>query len=157
MGEQATSDWYTSAAVSGAVHAAAGAVAFGVLAPLTVLGLDVWDAHVEHTVAAPSWDVGTLVGMLYLAVVAGIFALVPAVLLGGVLGAANGAVARHRSGRTVSSAVAMGLVVGLLVGVLVPPLVLGRDVLLWLRLLTGLVAGAACAVHLRYLARRVTP
>ena len=80
------------------------AEAFGVLAPLTVLGLDVWDAHVEHTVAAPSWDVGTLVGMLYLAVVAGIFALVPAVLLGGVLGAANGAVARHRSGRTVSGA-----------------------------------------------------
>jgi ABC-2 type transport system permease protein len=72
VGEQATSDWYASAAVSGAVHAAAGAVAFGVLAPLTLLGLDTWDAHVEHTVAAPSWDAGTVLGLLYvLPIVAG--------------------------------------------------------------------------------------
>ena len=154
MGEQATSDWYASAAVSGAVHAAVGAVLFGVLAPVTVLGMDLWDAHVQHSVTAPSWDAGALVGLLYLAVVAGMLALVPAVLVGGALGAANGAVARHPSGRTLPAALAVGLLVGLLVGVLVPPFVLGRDVHLWLRLLTGLVAGAASAVHLRYLVCR---
>ncbi len=154
MREQATSDWYASAAASGAVHAAAGAVLFGVLAPLTVLGMDVWDAHVGDSVTGPSWDAGTLVGLLYLALLAGMVALVPAVLLGGVLGAANGAVAQHPAGRTPAGALAVGLVVGLLVGGLVPALVLGGDVLLWLRVLTGVVAGAACAVHLRYLARR---
>lgn len=157
MGEQATSDWYASAALSGAVHAAVGAAVFGVLAPLTLLGLDLWDAHVEHTAIPPSWDAASLAGMLYLAVLAGMFALVPAVLLGGALGAANGALSRHPAGRTLPGALAAGVVVAVAVGLLVPPLVLGRDVLLWLRVLTGVVAGAACAVHLRYLVRRATP
>ena len=154
MGERATSDWYASAAVSGAAHAAVGALLFGVLAPLTVLGMDVGDARVEGSVTGPSWDAGALVGLLYLALLAGMIALVPALLLGGVLGAANGAVARRPTGRTMAGALAVSLVVGLLVGGLVPALVLGGDVLLWLRLLTGIVAGAACAVHLRYLVRR---
>jgi hypothetical protein len=152
-----TSEWYTSAALSGVGHAALGAVAFGVLTPVTMLGMDLWDAHVRHTVAAPDTSTGSVVAALYIAVLAGSVALVPAVLLGGVLGAANGAVAMHPTGRSTWAALAVGLVAGVLVGVLVPPLVLGRDVLLWLRLLTGLVAGVACAAHLRHCVRRLTP
>ena len=150
-----TSQWYAAAALSGAAHAAGAAVVFAVLTPTILVGLDYWDAYVSEATSPPSADVATVMSALYIALLAGAIALVPAVLLGGALGAGNGRLALSRTGRTWPAAVALAVVIGSVVGALLPRVLLGGGVETWLCVLTGVVAGPACAAHLRYLVRRV--
>jgi hypothetical protein len=85
-----TSQWYAAVALSGAAHAAGAAVVFAVLTPTILVGLDYWDAYLSEATSPPGADVATVMGALYIALLAGAIALVPAVLLGGALGAGNG-------------------------------------------------------------------
>lgn len=151
-----SSRWSAVAVGSGVVFAASGAVGFGVLAPLTLLGMDLWSAHVTHTTAPLSGGATErVVAALFVFMVAVMAALVVSVPLGAALGFGNGVLARTRPGRSWPAAVAVASVVGVFAGAGLPRLVLGDDVLPWLQVLTGLVSGAACGAHLRYLAGRV--
>ncbi|MEO7982345.1 MAG: hypothetical protein ABI807_15820 [Sporichthyaceae bacterium] len=147
--------WSAVAVGSGVVFAASGAVAFGVLAPLTLLGMDLWTAHVTHTTAPPSGGAAeATAAALVVFVIAVSVALVVSVPVGAALGFGNGVLARTAPGRSWPTAVTVAAVVGVACGAGLPRLLLGRDVLPWLEVLTGLVAGAACGAHLRYLAGR---
>jgi hypothetical protein len=154
VAREGTSEWYAAAAVSGAVHAAGAAVVFAVLTPTVIFGLDLWGAYVADASSPPSADMAIVVAALYLAGLAGAIALVPALLLGGVLGAGNGRLALTRGGRTWPAAVALAVVIGSVVGAVLPRALFGGGVETWLGVLTGVVAGPACAAHLRYLVRR---
>ncbi len=144
---------------TGVAFAAAAAVAFGLLAPVTLLGMDLWSAHVTHITAPPTGGAVETVGAALLVfMIAVSAALVVSVPLGALLGYVNGVLVRTARGRSWPAAVGVAVLVGVPGGIGVPMLVVGGDVLAWLQVLTGLVSGAACGAHLRYLAgaRRTT-
>ncbi len=152
---RARTPWSAVAVGTGVVFAASGAAAFGVLAPLTLLGMDLWSAHVTHTTAPLTGGAVETVGAALLVfMIALSAALVVSVPLGALLGLGNGVLARSAWGRSWPATVVVAVLVGVLGGIGVPMLVVGGDVLAWLQVLTGLVGGAACGAHLRYLAGR---
>lgn len=148
--------WYVRGAVSGSVLGVGAGVVFGVLTPVVLVALDLYDAYVRHVVAPPSGGVGGFVVVALLVfMVATLTAATLGLPLGGAVGAMHAVVARFRPGRSVAAPVVDAALVGVGAAWVVPALVVGTDVLAWIQLLTGAVAGTASGLHLWYVGHRM--